>query len=90
MTGVINSTTRQRKIFTPTTVTQEGLMLSCIINRMYNHGTVTTNITSALLQNDIEGTVQVLLYGILTDMLLNTNTEKYIDKIFIDRGKKVI
>ena len=56
----------------PAKVTQEVLMMLCIIDSMENHEVVTTNITGTFLHTDMEGMVQVQLDGILTEILLKT------------------
>ena len=72
------------------TVTQEGLILSCVINVMDNRDFDNTNITGNFLHTKMEGTVQVRLNGILANILLKFEPENYRDKVFIERSKKGI
>ena len=71
-------------------LTQEGLMISCIINKLDNRDVMTTNILGDLLQTDMEGMVRVWLAVILAKIILKINTGIYRYKFIVDRGKKVI
>ena len=64
-TSVKIGTTWQRKIQEPPTVTQEGLMLLCIIYTMENRNIATTDIYGALLQTEMEGMVRLWLEIVL-------------------------
>ena len=57
---------------------------------MYNHNIATNDIPGAFLRTDIQGTFRVRLDGVLAEMFLNIDPEKYRDKVIIERGKKVI
>ena len=72
------------------TVTQEGLILSCVINVMDNRDFDNTNITGNFLHTKTEGTVQVRLNGMLANILLTFEPGNYRDKVFIERSKKGI
>ena len=65
-------------------------MLSCVIYAMDNRDVATNDTPGSFIHNNTEGTVQVRLYDILTEMLLKVDPEKYRNKVVIERGKKVI
>ena len=65
-------------------------MLSCVINVMDDQDVATTNLPRAFLQTNMEVMVRVCLYGILSEILLNVDPERYRDKVLIERGKKLI
>ena len=49
---------------------------------------VTNDIPGSLLQTDTKGTVRVRLYGVLAEIILNIEPEKYGDRVIIEQEKK--
>ena len=79
----------KEETISPTTV-QEDLMLSWLIEATETNDIGTTDMTGAFFQTDMAITVWLQLYIIVAHILLNIYHEKYIDKVVIERGKKVI
>ena len=71
-------------------VTQEVLLLSSIIESMKDRIVTTTDIPRAFLNDYMEVTVLVRLYGLLAQMIMKLDPEKYGDKVIIEMGEKVI
>ena len=83
--------TKEEKI--PPTVMQESLMVTCIIDEMEGRDVTISNITGAFIQTDmVHGNhiVRVRLCGVLWDLLVNIDPEKFAEKVVLEGGKKVI
>ena len=65
-------------------------MMTFVIDMMDNYSIANTDIFGTFLQTNMEGTVWVQLYGVLSEMLLKINPKQYKYKVVIERGKKVI
>ena len=58
-------------------------MLSCVMDKIHNCKFSATNIYRAFLNTDMEGMLQVRLYGALAEILLKIDPEKYGNKVVI-------
>ena len=68
-------------------------MVTCIIDAMEGHNVAVSDITGAFLQTDMvhrDHTVRARLCGVLVDLLVKIDPSKFLDKVFLGSGQKVI
>ena len=72
------------------TVEIESLMISCVVNSKQGRKVVTLDIPGAFIQADMDDLVHVKFKGIMAEMLVKTDPEKYKKYTIIEQGKLVI
>ena len=71
-----------------TTVSTEGLMLSCMIDTMEDQEVATTDIPGAFLQTDYDKEdIHIKLEGVMVTLLEQIDPEYYKDFIFTDKSR---
>ena len=91
--GIVQRNYMKKDETSSPTAMQKILMVNCIINAMEGCNVAVANIPGAFLQMDmvhVNRIVRIRLCGVLLDILVNIEPEKFADKVILEGGQKVI
>jgi hypothetical protein len=71
-------------------VSIEALMISCVIDAKEGRDVATADIPGAFMQAEMDEVVHMRLEGVMVDMLLELDCEKYEPHIVVQHGKKTL
>jgi hypothetical protein len=72
------------------TVATEALILSWLIDAIEKRDVATCDIPGAFIQPEMEGDVIMKLEGVMTDVIIKIDPDKYEKHTVIERGKPVV